>query len=485
MATQKTILFRYLKFLRRFRKFKRKVLGVEPPRWYLDIIRLIKYINFFPMITSVLYLISAPNHFFKRLQTTIEGKSRFHKSPIAFFTSGIVILKLLVDLANPYTSEIVFLKWLVDLANPYVKDIVVGLISIDLPTIFLTYVSLPILIPIIAAQVLILSFIMQIGLPFLVPRFIKPRNPWIYLLIIDPRSYVNIKWPKFLWGIFYFQVLWMLSSPLFLFGFFGLIIITATLDFSFGSLFKLGFWSLFMAWVLDSLILQPYAANIRAALKKPTGVSIRLDNFSQSIEKTIHKQNEKSFTLLPFHSRLFIIRREVIIAAIHNGFKEWYIENKDDAQMFTGHTHNNPVKHANSDAIYISRQLCGSKTKFITIMGRQSISISKKSIIDLPFSEYFLYPEAFCHDVLNSKDILEEHHIILTLNKISESKLFGEMPDVQKLKDGFYKYQRKKKFSYLSNVEVPTKGFIYILSGLDSRTKLTSKSSMVMEFIKG
>jgi hypothetical protein len=68
------MLVRYLRFLRQARGLRRKLFRGKMPQWAKDIVKLVKYVNFVPLVTTIIYLLAVPQHFFARLPTVIAGK---------------------------------------------------------------------------------------------------------------------------------------------------------------------------------------------------------------------------------------------------------------------------------------------------------------------------------------------------------------------------------------------------------------------------
>jgi hypothetical protein len=216
----------------------------------------------------------------------LPAKSKLHKSPIAFLTSTVALEALFSRfLASQVPDDL--------LRSLEIKrdELVVGGTPTEMIGII---VSLPLVITILSVIALSLAAFLRIA-PFIRKATLARRNLYMFLLPLDPRTYSRIRWSRFLWGLFYFEILWLVSVPL-------IVLSCAVIIFSFqlywGSILGSKSWikrylifasPLPLVLVLEKMLIAPYASCLRLAMASPTKVAVKMDNFNSYISQ--NKEN--------------------------------------------------------------------------------------------------------------------------------------------------------------------------------------------------
>lgn len=272
------MLIKYLLLLRNLRRFRRRVFGGQTPRWVRDLMGLVKYINFLALLPTVLYMTLAPEHFFRRLPIVVAGKSKIHKSPVAFFTSTVALEVVVSKLFAARIPE--DLLGQMELTR---GDLELGSGASQL---LWTVISLPIAIPLVAAVGLILAVILR-AVPAINTLPFAQRNHYIFLVPLDPRTYMQLRPMRYLWSLLYFEALWLMAAPL-LSACFALSVLAFLNIFSvravlFGNewlrwpkIFLLVASFIPLVVVVEKLLAFPYAIALRESMRADTPFSMRL-----------------------------------------------------------------------------------------------------------------------------------------------------------------------------------------------------------------
>lgn len=196
---------------------------------------------------------TTPHHFFRRLPLILTFRRTIYPTPIKFFTSSSALFIVLFFARHSSIKELI--------SQPEALWYMLALIPI---TPFAM---------IILAIVLLFSY----QLPRLIPTktsFPQP-DPYPLLLVLSPKTYINLNWLKFFWALFYlsiyFIVMWQFAQI-----FIGMLINTnnyllekfAT-EREWVEMIILICSVVIAALIIHAFIFRPYSALVRMSLKRP------------------------------------------------------------------------------------------------------------------------------------------------------------------------------------------------------------------------
>jgi hypothetical protein len=270
-----------LKLVRRLRTYRRRLWGRIAPHWARDIYGVVQNIDFLSLVPTLVALPTAPRHFFRRLPTSRENKNGLHLTPIAFFVRALLVSVVLLLLLSRGSG-----------------------LQAGAVTIFLTLGVIAALAPI-----WIIGVALMLLLLFQVPRLISshgeyhtPAASHFCLLILSPRTYAQLRWKKYLWGLCYYSIYLLLAwqflevAVLFAGGAFGLVAVGLQADPHAGHLecelvvVTVFLLALFAYWLIGA----PYLELLRASARIPSirfhladvsGVRSRADFILKNLER--------------------------------------------------------------------------------------------------------------------------------------------------------------------------------------------------------
>jgi hypothetical protein len=259
-----------LRLWRRSRSIKRRLLGTETPHWATDLYKGLKYLNVIELFPTVLAVLLAPDHFFRRRNLITKKRSfgvkSVYRSPVGFAAR---ILTFLLGL------------------NFLDKDAVR---STDIAMYVLgTFLSLPFMIPVVC-----LAFL-TVGIPI---RYLtnaawtRGRSTTLLWLAIPvaPSTYLRFDWRSFFWSLFYFYgyLLTLAATTILVIAtllvFMAAISVLASAiadgdlvtlidprNWPFFPAFHLSIWfTFFVIWLFARLVVYPYVAILVACARPQT-----------------------------------------------------------------------------------------------------------------------------------------------------------------------------------------------------------------------
>jgi hypothetical protein len=295
-VTLRKLLF---KWKRNWSGFWLKRTPPKPPHWVKDIIDIFDWINLLPTFCLMAF---APRHFFRRAQIMRRCESKTYKTPIKFLISAIPFIIGLkwLPIGFLYRGGVyLVLKGILE-ANFWVSDhdwssisVFIGVNQVveqaekllafkDVHLVSVILLGTPLWIPLVSCFV---AFVL------LLPRllgYMKTRQILPLLVSADPKTYLRIRVPDYLWNMLYFAVYFLLTFPvclLLLFAVMKEFLSPSTMIFKFVPL-RLWFLGTYAAMAM-SLITAPYNELLQASVVIPTPLMqyLRLSKLLELAEK--------------------------------------------------------------------------------------------------------------------------------------------------------------------------------------------------------
>ena len=256
-----------LKVLRRTRSLKRRLFGQETPHWASDLYRACKFFNAIELMPTILAILCAPDHFFRRRELITQKRSfgvkTVYRSPVGF------------------AGRIVTLMF----GGVLLKQVAVPQMAIA-SGVFLSFLSVPLLVPLLC-----LIFIL-FGLPIKTLTYRdegwgQSQNTTLFWLGIPtaPSTYRQFDWRSFFWSLFYLygylltMAIVVIMTAVIAGMVIGLAVSLAYANNDIGKLsqglyilkLRLGLWlGLLGMWLFARIAIYPYIAMLVACARKPS-----------------------------------------------------------------------------------------------------------------------------------------------------------------------------------------------------------------------
>jgi nucleoside 2-deoxyribosyltransferase len=218
-----------------------------------------------------------------------------------------------------------------------------------------------------------------------------------------------------------------------------------------------------------------------------------LKTWQQQYEKSLKTSAEQDkFNSFPLANRLKIYRKNAINIAVRYNFKNWVLK-KNPSFHYGDHdfykkVYKNPSRYSNYNVFFFGEKKSDNNLKLITITSIEKVLTDffrYRARILLGRSSFDYYLLAKNEKDIKSLNKIEEHHLILSPNKIPESRIRSEMPNLYKDKesdryyfDTSYNFGKEKK-EFAINRRV----FLYFPTGIDSESNVKRKLDNIIRKI--
>jgi nucleoside 2-deoxyribosyltransferase len=221
-----------------------------------------------------------------------------------------------------------------------------------------------------------------------------------------------------------------------------------------------------------------------------------LRSWKKEFERSSKTKTEiEKFSSLPLSQRLESYRRIAINIAIRHNFNKWGLRKnpsfsyKDDSIFLK--TYKNPSKLSTENAFFFGEKIEDGVLKLITITSIEKVltDFFRHRIKGfLVYSYFYNYQMVKSEEDLKKIKRIEDHHIILSAYKTSESRIMSEMPNIHKdnIENRFYfddKYKLNKYVKREIGITRDSTVFLYFPTGLDSETIVKEKMNNIISKI--
>lgn len=269
-------------------KFWRKRPGSKPPHWAKDLLDIFDWFNLVP---TFFIMALAPWHFFRRAAQIRNYGSTVYKTPIKFVVSAVPFIVGLHWLAvgSLYKFEVVrslrvgfrtslwgFVNFdcceelLYALSRAFVRGEHWVRIHTELEVVSRVLLGIPIWMP-------LLSGFIAITLLFPYALVNAAESLLLFLIPLDPKTYLRIRLSDYFWNALYFAVYFTLAFPFCLLALYG---IYHEFLYPSSRLMRIGFVNLWFTATsvsfVASLLIGPYSELLQASVVIPTPLMLKI-----------------------------------------------------------------------------------------------------------------------------------------------------------------------------------------------------------------